>query len=110
MAKRVKLGELEIMVLSAILNVGDQGYGLRLCEEIADRTDRKVSVGAMYTTLYRLERKGMVTSETGEPGRSRGGRAKRFFHITSLGTETLHASLRAIDAMTRDFWPQAGAL
>jgi len=97
----MNLGEFEIMVLAAILRVGDEAYGVRLCEEIEDRTGRQVSVGAMYTTLYRLERKGYVSSHTGESTAERGGRAKRYFQIRAKGRQALHQSLTSLAAMTR---------
>jgi PadR family transcriptional regulator PadR len=71
------LGELEQLVLLAILRLGDDAYGITVQQEIAERGARPVSLGAVYSTLSRLEEKGFVSTRTGEPTPTRGGRRKK---------------------------------
>jgi DNA-binding PadR family transcriptional regulator len=79
------LGEFEHLVLLALLRLSDEAYGVAVRREIAKRTGRDVSIGAIYITLDRLERKGFVKSRVGEPTSARGGRAKRYFRVTARG-------------------------
>jgi DNA-binding PadR family transcriptional regulator len=93
MSKFYSLGEFEIIVMAAIMHIGEQAYGTLVKEEIASRGGRQVSVGALYSTLGRLESKGLLTSFEGEPTKERGGRAKRYFRVTKSGYEALSKSI-----------------
>ena len=93
---RIKLGEFEIIVLAALMRLGDDGYGMLVRKEIERQTGRSSSIGAVYTTLTRLEKKGLVSVRTGEPTPTRGGRAKRFFRIETAGRRALNQSLTMI--------------
>ena len=79
------LGEFEQAVLLAVAHLDDDAYGVTIRREIESRTRRTVAVGALYTALDRLERKGLVTSTMSDPTPERGGRSKRHFTITSAG-------------------------
>jgi DNA-binding PadR family transcriptional regulator len=92
------LGEFEQIVLLAILRLSDEAYGVSIRAEIAERTGRTPSPGALYTTLDRMEEKGLVVSRIGDPTPQRGGRAKRYFRVTKAGT---CAVKRAQDAYRR---------
>jgi PadR family transcriptional regulator, regulatory protein PadR len=83
------LGDFEQMVLLAILRLGETAYGVTVRQEITSRTGRKLSPGALYTTMDRLEDKGMVTSRFGDPTPERGGRAKRFFSVSAKGVQAV---------------------
>lgn len=83
------LGEFEQIVLLAALRLGDDAYGVTILSEIAARTDRNPSPGALYTTLHRMEDKGLVTFRDGSPTPERGGRAKRFVTVTPKGRNAL---------------------
>jgi DNA-binding PadR family transcriptional regulator len=76
------LGEFEQIVLLAILRVGEDAYGVPIRAEIEACTGRDPAPGALYTTLDRLEAKGLVTSRMGDPTPQRGGRARRYFEAT----------------------------
>lgn len=95
MSGRNGLGEFELLVLAAVMRLGDEGYGTAVYREV-ERTGRSVSMGAVYTTLYRMEEKGLLTSEHGDPTPVRGGRAKRYFRLTDDGLTGLRASLGAL--------------
>ena len=83
------LGEFEQIVLLAVLRLGDTAYGVTILAEIAARTGRNPAPGALYTTLHRMEDKGLVTFRDGDPTPERGGRAKRFVSVTREGRAAL---------------------
>jgi PadR family transcriptional regulator PadR len=85
MRKREYLGSLELLVLLAVMRAGHNASGIPIAREIETGSGREVALGSVYTTLSRLEAKGLVVSELGEPTAERGGRAKAFFHLTSKG-------------------------
>jgi PadR family transcriptional regulator, regulatory protein PadR len=95
------LGELEQLVLLAIARLGDDAYGVTVRREIATRTKRDLAFGSVYTTLARLEEKGLVASHLGEATPERGGRAKKHFVISAEGRRALRRSLSAIRTMAR---------
>jgi DNA-binding PadR family transcriptional regulator len=75
------IGEFEELVLLAILSQGDNAYGVTIRQALEEATDRSITVGSLYTTLSRLEEKGLVQSWVGEPTAKRGGRAKRHYRV-----------------------------
>src|SRR5437763_9323287 len=75
------LGEFEQIVLLAVLRLGDDAYGVPIRREIEKRGGRKVTVGALYSTLDRLEAKGYVSSWFADPTAERGGRSRRYFRV-----------------------------
>src|SRR5262245_14066342 len=83
------LGSLEHIVLLALIRLDGTAHGTLVRREIEARTGRDVSIGAVYATLERLERKGYVSSSIGEPTPERGGRAKRFFRVHAAGRGAL---------------------
>lgn len=85
MTARNSLGELELVVLLALMRAGEGSYGAAIREEIASTTGRDVTPGAIYPTLDRLEARGLVRSYMGEPTAERGGRAKRHFVLLKPG-------------------------
>ena len=94
-------------VLLAILRLGDRAYGVTIREEIHERTDREPAPGALYTTLDRLEEKGLVRSHLGEPTPERGGRAKRFFEVTALGVKAVARAQRSFQRLLDGFIPRS---
>jgi PadR family transcriptional regulator PadR len=99
---RQLLTDFELMLLLAILRVGDNAYGVQLAREIETTGGRRVLLGAAYTALDRLERNGYVSSALGEPTTKRGGRAKRFFRVTPSGLRAVKATQHALVALWRD--------
>jgi DNA-binding PadR family transcriptional regulator len=98
-ADALPLGEFEQLVMLALVRLGDNAYGVTVAQEIEARTGRRVSLGAVYKTLDRLEGKRLVSSSIGEPTAARGGRRKRLFRLDAAGERALRASLRALDRM-----------
>lgn len=101
MVARDSLGEFEHIILLALLRLEDRAYGVSVRQEIELRTSRRISIGAVYATLDRLQRKGYVSSFQGEPTAERGGRSKRFFRITKSGLAAVNRTQRALHSMTQ---------
>jgi DNA-binding PadR family transcriptional regulator len=103
MANRTYLGELEQMVLWAVLRLDSQGYGTTILEALTERADRRVTPGALYATLDRLEEKGMIQSRLADPEAGRGGRRKRYMTVTAHGQQALERTraewMRAWDGL-----------
>lgn len=89
MSKAVSLGEFEQVVLLTVLRLREDAYGVPIRAKIAACTGREPAPGALYTTLDRLEEKGLLTSRFGDPTPQRGGRAKRYFLVTAAGVEAV---------------------
>jgi DNA-binding PadR family transcriptional regulator len=100
MMGRDYLGEFEHIVILAVLRLADRAYGVTVRQEIELRTNREVSIGAVYATLDRLEAKGFVKSYLGEPTPERGGRSKRFFQVMAKGVAAVNRTHRALQSMT----------
>jgi DNA-binding PadR family transcriptional regulator len=99
------LGEFEQLVLFAVLHL-DDAYGVSIRREIESRTGRAVSAGAIYTTLERLEARGLVASSWGHPTPERGGKRKRYYVLRPAGREALARSWQAVRAMARGVAPK----
>jgi PadR family transcriptional regulator, regulatory protein PadR len=96
------LTDFELMILLAILRVGDEAYGVQIAREIEAVCGRRVLLGAAYTALDRLEGNGLVSSKVGSPTPERGGRAKRFFQVTPRGVRAAKDTQQALVALWRD--------
>lgn len=101
MPKGTYLGDFEQLVMLALIRLGREAYGMTVHRELEETADRRVSLGAIYATLDRLEDKGLVRSFLGGPGEARRGRAKRFFEVRPSGMNALKASLDSMDRMRR---------
>lgn len=95
-----RLGELEQLVLLALLRLGDQAYGVAVQREIAEHARRSLSYATIYTTLNRLEGKGLVATRLGEATAERGGRRKTYYTVSRDGRLAVQDSLRALRTMT----------
>jgi len=96
------LTDFELMLVLAILRVGDDAYGVQIAREIETTVGRRVLLGAAYAALDRLEENGLVSSRTGSPTPERGGRAKRFFHVTARGIQAAKQTQQALVALWQD--------
>lgn len=97
-----RLREFEEMVLLAVLVAGADAYGVSLQQILAEQAGRDVSLGAIYTALDRLTRKGLVRSELGAPTPVRGGRRRRHYRLTPTGLR----ELRAVRNIREGMWEQ----
>lgn len=108
MTDRAFLGEFEQMVLASVLRLGEQAYGAAILTEIAAQTGRRVSSGALYVTLDRLEDKGLIRSRRADPTPERGGRPKRFVLVTSEGLGALRDVRQAMLKLWRGIEDRLG--
>jgi DNA-binding PadR family transcriptional regulator len=99
MPKRAHVSDFEAMVLLAVIRAGDHAYGVPVSRELERATGRTIAVAAVYAALQRLEKRGLVSSRTGDPTPIRGGRAKRVFHVTASGVEAARETARAFMAL-----------
>jgi len=99
------LGELEHVVLLAILRLCREAYGVPIVDEIERRTGRAPSRAAVYVALTRLENKGLVSSRLGEPTRERGGKARRFFRLQPEGLARLREARATLSRMWEGLEP-----
>jgi PadR family transcriptional regulator, regulatory protein PadR len=109
MTKSDRLGVFEQLILLALVRLGVNAYGMTIRQEIETRTGHSTSLGAVYVTLDRLERKGYVSSHAGLSAPERQGRARRFFRIEPPGARALTQVLDAVDRM-RAGVPRATAM
>lgn len=95
------LGEFEYLLITAAVRLGDAAYGAAIRLEIEETTGRRCSLGALYTTLDRLETKGFLKTWMGEATAQRGGRAKRMVEVTAAGKRAAKEFYKAIQQVTR---------
>jgi PadR family transcriptional regulator, regulatory protein PadR len=96
MAKHTCLGTFELAVMLAVIRLDDNAYGVPISREIERMTEQQVTFGSIYATLTRLEMKGLVSSEHGDPTPERGGRAKKYFHVTANGLREIRLTQRLL--------------
>jgi PadR family transcriptional regulator PadR len=99
MRRREFLGGFELLVLSALMRLGDEAYGVPIADAIAESSGREVALGSVYVTLDRLSRKGLVSSRIGEPTAERGGRAKTYFRVTAKGLREVRQARQTLKAL-----------
>ena len=99
MGRGEHLGELEALILTAVVRIGELANGTAVYDEIESRSGRSASLPAVHVTLRRLEEKGLLTSEVGESSR-RGGRPRRFYRPTPEGVR----AIREFRDMWRKVW------
>ncbi len=100
---RIDLGDLEHLVLLAILRLGPDAYGIPILNEVCAQSRREVSRATVYVALKRLERKRLVVSHLAESTPERGGRAKRFFKLKPAGLRALRESRSMFLNLWRDY-------
>jgi DNA-binding PadR family transcriptional regulator len=102
MADRSYFGEFELMILLAVLRLGDEAYGVPISRELEAHRGREVSVGSVYAALERLEAKTLVSSSLGDPTPERGGKAKRYFRVTREGLRQVQETRRVLTKLWRE--------
>jgi PadR family transcriptional regulator, regulatory protein PadR len=99
--ERGYLGEFELMILLAVISLGDEAYGVPISREMEKHRGREVALGSVYAALERLEGKGLVKSSLGDPTPERGGKAKRFFRVTKEGLRQVRETRRVLTKLWR---------
>jgi PadR family transcriptional regulator, regulatory protein PadR len=97
----MQLGEFEYLMLTAVARLGEGAYGVAIRQEIEDATGRPCSLGALYTTIDRLEQKGLIKTSMGDPTPQRGGRPKRMVRITTRGAQAASEFYNAVMRVSR---------
>jgi DNA-binding PadR family transcriptional regulator len=95
------LGEFEYLLLTSAARLGDDAYGAAIRQEIEQATGQRCSIGALYTTLDRLEAKGLLRTWMGDPTPQRGGRPKRMVRVTANGVKAATAFYRVVTRVSR---------
>lgn len=95
------LGEFEYLLLTAAARLGEDAYGAAIRQQITEITNRPCSIGALYTTLDRLEEKGLINTWMGPATPQRGGRPKRMIRVTAKGVQAAAAFYNAVMRVTR---------
>lgn len=90
------LGTNDLMILLALMRLGDDAYGVPIGREVEAAVGRPVALASVYATLDRLVERGLVEPELGDPTPERGGRAKKYFHITAKGIREARAAKRSL--------------
>jgi PadR family transcriptional regulator PadR len=93
------IGEFELLILLALIRLGNGAYGASIRREVRERTGRDAAIGTVYMALGRLEKKRMVASYIGLPVAQRGGRRRKHYLIDSAGQKALGRAYRAFAAM-----------
>jgi len=99
MPNRSNLGEFELMILLAVIRLGEEAYGVPISKELLETTGRSVALGSVYAALDRLEQKQLVSSTLGDPTPARGGRAKRYFRVTPKGISEANTTKKALTSL-----------
>ena len=99
MSKRVYLGDFELLVILALMRLGDDAYGVPISLEIEQQSGREVALGSVYAALERMESKGLVSSRLGKATAERGGKAKRYFRVTKKGITEAREARQALISM-----------
>ena len=90
------LGDLELLIMLALIRLGDDAYGVTIGREIEEKSRRPAALASVYAILDRLEKRGWVSSELGEATPERGGRAKRHFRVTAAGLREVKRTRAAL--------------
>ena len=102
MSERFWLNDSDLVTLLAILRLGEEAYGVPLCDEMALITGKSAALASVYKALERLEASGLVASRMGQPSAERGGRAKRFVRVTEKGLRAIDETRAALNRLWRD--------
>jgi len=105
-AEMDQLGTLEELILLTVCSLGEDAYGVSVHQKLGEHTGRPLTLGAVHTTLYRLQDKGFVDSTMGGATNTRGGRRKRYFRATGSGI----AALRSSRDVRKSFWKTIPAM
>ena len=102
MGSPTQISNFELMVMLALIRLGDDAYGVPISQEIEAQSGRDVAVGSVYAALERLEERKLVASRMGEPTAERGGRAKRYFKVTARGLKEVRETQRTLEKLWKN--------
>lgn len=99
MAAASSISNFELMVMLALIRLGDEAYGVPISQQIEEHSGREVALGSVYAALERLEDRDFVASRVGEPTAERGGRAKRYFKVTAKGIRVVRDTQQTLTSL-----------
>jgi DNA-binding PadR family transcriptional regulator len=99
---RGSLSQFELMLILAVVRLGEEAYGVTISHEVEAATGKDVALGSVYAALERLTERGLVTSRLGDPTPERGGRAKRYFKVTAAGLREVRDARRSLVRLWQD--------
>lgn len=100
------LGEFEQLLILAVLQLGDEAYGVTIRRAIEDATGRNLSAGAVYTALGRLETRGLIASTPGESIPERTGMRRRYYRVQPEGARQVHRTMQHLRSLSRGVMPK----
>jgi DNA-binding PadR family transcriptional regulator len=103
------LGQLEQMMMLAVLHLGQDAYGGAIRDELEERAGKSLALGTVYVTMKRLEKRGLIRSWLGDPTSERGGKAKRFYAVEPAGVEALRVAQERLGRMWKELPRSAGS-
>ena len=95
------IGKFEMELLLTVWSLGDRAYGVSIADRLRDRTGASPTIGKLYSTLDRLDRKGFLDHRMGEPTKERGGRRKKYFKVTGAGQTVAAAAFNRMAALAK---------
>ncbi len=98
------LGQFEQLILTAVMALKDDAYGMQIYSKVCEMADREMNLGSVYVTLDRLQKKGYVTSKVAGGGPERGGKPRRFYSLRPAGMQALRESVETATRISETFW------
>src|SRR6516162_8793933 len=98
------LGQFEQLVLTAVMTLQDDAYGLQIYSKVCELAGRQMSLGSTYVTLDRLQKKGYISSKVADGGPERGGLPQKFYTVQPKGEKALLASVETATRISESFW------
>jgi len=96
MANPNPISNFELMVMLALIRLGDEAYGVPISKEIEEQSGHDVAIGSVYAALERLQKRALVVGSLGEATAERGGRAKRYFRMTNKGLKVVRETQQTL--------------
>jgi PadR family transcriptional regulator PadR len=100
----VSLGQFEQLILTAVMVLQDDAYGMQIHSKVCELADREMSLGSVYVTLDRLQKKGYVSSKVADGGPERGGKPRRFYSLRPAGEQALRESVETATRISESCW------
>ena len=98
------LGQFEQLIMTAVMTLQDDAYGMQIYSKVCELADREMNLGSMYVTLERLIKKGYVSSKIAEGGPERGGKPRKFYTVLPKGAQALRESVETATRISESFW------
>jgi PadR family transcriptional regulator PadR len=98
------LGQFEQLILTAVMVLEDDAYGMQIHSKVCELADREMNLGSVYVTLDRLQKKSYVSSKVADGGPERGSKPRRFYSLKPAGLQALRESVETATRISDSFW------